>query len=382
VLNLKRDFVAEGGKGLASEANARDLELTVVVPIRNDRDNVPPLLDRLEDALEKVVWEVVFVDDDSRDGTADLLRSIAQGNVHVRCIQQVGRRGFSSACIEGILSSAAPFAAVLGAGSHQDEHLLSCMLEVAIAEDLDIVVAVPHSGRCSVDRDKTRHKVGTFARRLGRLILRADLTDPLSGFFLLRRTAFDGAVRRLSGQGDEILLDLFASAAEPLRFKELFSAHGERHGGEKEAGPIILEYLELLLAKTVGRFVPLSFLMFSLVGAFGVLTHMLVLAAALTVLPFIAAQSVATIVAMTGNFFVNNTVTFRNSRLQGRAWWRGLLSFYLICGLGAAVNIFVAATLFTAQGTSWWLSGLAGTVAGAVWNYAMASAFTWRSNSR
>lgn len=367
-----------------ARAESAGLELTVVVPTRNERGNIQALLERLEQALRGVDWEVVFVDDDSPDGTADVVRSIARANPRVRCLQRIGRRGLSSACTEGVLSSAAPYVAVIDADLQHDERLLPRMLEAIKAEGLDVVVGSRHvDGGSLGDWASSRQKISSFATGLARVVLRSDLTDPMSGFFMMRRTAFDDTVRRLSGRGFKILLDLFASAPEPLKFRELPYRFGERHSGESKLDTlVVLEYINLLLDKTVGRYVPVSFLLFALVGAFGVLIHMAVLALAFAVMPFTYAKALATIVAMTSNFVLNNTVTYRDVRLKGWGLLRGLFSFYAICSIGAVADVGIASLLFDRQGTSWWLSGLAGIVVGSVWNYAMASVFTWRGSSR
>ena len=355
-------------------------ELTVVVPTRNERDNIVPLIERLEQALAGRDWEVVFVDDDSPDGTADLVRQVARTNPRVRCLQRIGRRGLSSACIEGILSSAAPYAAVIDADLQHDERLLPRMLDKAKAENLDIVVGSRHAeGGGLGEWAEARKKISSFATRLARLAVGSELTDPMSGFFLVRRAAFDDTVRHLSGRGFKILLDLFASAPQPLRFAELPYRFGQRHAGESKLDSVVvLEYLNLLLDKTVGRYVPVTFLLFAIVGTFGVVVHMLTLAVAFTFMSFTAAKALASLVAMTNNFLLNNIVTYRDVRLKGWGLWRGLLSFYAICSFGLIADVGIASHLFDQQGTSWWLSGLAGIIVGSVWNYAMARVFTWR----
>ena len=379
MLHLNRDLIESR---TPSSIRPSELELTVVVPTRNEHDNILPLLERLERALDGIEWEVVFVDDDSPDGTADLIRSISRRNPRVRCIQRIGRRGLSSACIEGILSSAAPFAAVLDADLQHDERLLPRMLEVIKADNLDVVVGSRFCAGGSLGEwAKSRRKISNLAKRLARFLVRDELTDPMSGFFVIRRTAFVKSVRRLSGRGFKILLDIFASSPEPLRFKELPYRFRERHSGESKLDTIVaLEYVNLLLDKTFGRFVPVRFILFALVGGSGVLVHMAALAAAFTILPFTSAKLLASIVAMTSNFVLNNLLTYRDVRLKGAALVRGLFTFYVICGIGAAADVGVASILFHQQGASWWLSGLAGVLVGSVWNYGMANVFTWRGS--
>ena len=102
-------------------------QLSVIVPTFNETDNVVELRNRVAIALEGVDWEMIFVDDDSPDGTAQALRAMAQADRRVRCIQRVGRRGLSSACIEGMLASSAPVVAVIDADLQHDERLLPRM---------------------------------------------------------------------------------------------------------------------------------------------------------------------------------------------------------------------------------------------------------------
>jgi dolichol-phosphate mannosyltransferase len=203
----------------------------------------------------------------------------------------------------------------------------------------------------------------------------------MSGFFMMKRAAFNRAVRGLSSLGYKILLDILVSARPPLAVAELPYVFGTRvHGSSKLDSAVSWEFIMLLLDKTIGRYVPARFVMFMAVGGLGVLVHMLVLAAANQVLhfEFVVSQAAATLVAMTSNFLLNNKLTYRDRRLTG-AWplLRGLLTFYAVCGIGAVSNVGIAAALFR-EDYSWWASGLAGILIGAVWNYAASSVFTWR----
>ena len=358
-------------------------ELSVVIPTYNEVDNIPVLLDRLERVLDGVRWEAVFVDDDSGDGTSRLVRAIALFNPRVRCIRRVGRRGLSSACIEGILATSAPYVAVMDADLQHDEALLPSMLErLRARRELDLVVGSRYTAGGGVgDWSRARRRISDLSGRLGRAVLRCELSDPMSGFFMLRREAFEEAVHRLSGQGFKILVDLFASAPRPLRFEELPYRFRLRERGESKLDSRVAgDYLLLLMDKTVGRYVPVTFLQFAAVGALGVLVHLAALALLMGAAgtSFLLAQELATLVAMVSNYTLNNAFTYRDRRRRGRRWFTGLLSFCLICGLGAVANVGVAEMMVRDQ-SSWWLAGAAGAVVGAVWNYAMSAAFTWRT---
>jgi dolichol-phosphate mannosyltransferase len=374
------DRAADGAPAAWKTVRELAPELAIVIPTLNERDNVPIVVERLNRVLAGLSWEVIFVDDDSPDGTADVVRALARRQPNIRCLQRLGRRGLSSACIDGILASAAPYAAVMDGDLQHDETLLPGMLAKLKAERLDIVVASRHIGQGGVGEwQRSRVMISDFANRLGRLVVKADLTDPMSGFFLLRREAFTEAMRSLSGQGFKILLDLFASSPRPLAFAEVPLNFRQRlHGESKLDAMVAWEYLMLLLQKVIGPALPVRFLLFSMIGALGVGTHLLTLWFATHVLlvAFALAQSAATVVAMTGNFLLNNLFTYRDRRLRGRRLWTGLVSFYAVCGAGAAANVGVAAYLVVDH-HSWWLAGLAGAAVSVVWNYAMSSIFTW-----
>jgi dolichol-phosphate mannosyltransferase len=377
------------GNGRQQEVSVADtatqpIELAVVIPTLNERENIAALVERLGTALTGIRWEAVFVDDDSPDGSADLVRELGQQRGNIRCVQRLGRRGLSSACIEGILASSAPYIAVMDADLQHDEALLPKMLATIKEEQLDIVVGTRYGADGSVgDWQKSRVVISDLASRLARLVVKAELTDPLSGFFVISRTAFAATMRNLSGQGFKILLDIFASAPKPLAFAELPFHFRRRVNGESKLDTLVAwEYLTLLLDKLAGPVIPVRFLLFAVIGGFGVLTHLATLW--LAVYPFgigfATSQGIATIVAMTGNFLLNNLFTYRDRRLRGLALVTGLLSFYAVCGLGAAANVGIASHLFDAN-HSWWLAGLGGAAIGAVWNYAMSSVFVWRSRT-
>ena len=360
------------------------VELAVVIPTLNERDNVAALVGQLGTVLAGIRWEAVFVDDDSSDGTADLVHELGQRQSNIRCVQRLGRRGLSSACIEGILACSAPFVAVMDADMQHDEALLPRMLAMIKERHLDIVSGTRYAAGGSVgDWQRSRVLISSMAGRLARFVVKTELSDPLSGFFLIERGAFAAAMRDLSGQGFKILVDIFASSPRPLAFAELPFRFRRRINGESKLDTLVAwEYLTLLLDKLAGHLVPVRFLLFAMIGAFGVVTHLAVLW--LAVYPFgvgfPTGQAVATVTAMTGNFCLNNLFTYRDKRLRGGTLVTGLLSFYAVCGIGAAANVGIASHLFDAN-RSWWLAGLGGAAIGAVWNYAMSSVFIWRSGA-
>ncbi len=357
--------------------------LTVVVPTLNEEENVAALVEKLRVVLQDVHWEVVFVDDDSRDNTRSAASELARIDRRVRLVHRIGRRGLASACIEGVQTSTAPYVAIMDADLQHDESLLPRMLEYLQSGDYDVVVGSRYvTGGDVADWDPRRAGMSRLATRLGQLILKSHVADPMSGFFMIRREAFDASVRRLSAVGFKILIDILASADRSLRVKELPYRFRPRVAGESKLDSLVAwEYAVLVADKSVGRYVPVRFILFALIGLGGLGVHLLVLWFGLNVaaIPFAAAQATATGVAMVGNFTLNNWLTYRDRRLKGWGYVRGLISFVLICSVGAIANVGLASFLFGNGRSSWWIAGIAGAAMSSVWNYAVSAVFTWRA---
>jgi len=362
-------------------SQTKKLELAVVVPTFNERDNIVPMLQRLAETLDGVEYEVIFVDDDSPDGTAALIRSIAIADPRVRVLQRVNRRGLSSACVEGMMSTSAPFIAVIDADLQHDETILPEMLARLKSGDLDIAVGTRHAEGGSMGEFSARRvRLSNFGRRIGNFATRSAVSDPMSGFFMVTRPFLDEVVHSVSGIGFKILLDILASADRPVRVTEVPYRFGNRVHGESKLDILVgLEYLQLLLDKLVGDHIPVRFLIFGTVGALGVVVHLSLLYVLLAIahLSFVVAQTSGTILVMTLNFFLNNTITYRDRRLHGKQLILGLVSFYIACSIGAFLNIRAAAFVLDA-GWKWYVAGMVGVTIGSVWNFAATAVFTWR----
>jgi dolichol-phosphate mannosyltransferase len=356
------------------------LQLSVVVPTRNEVGNVEPLLERLGVALAGIEWEAIFVDDNSTDGTPELLTRIAQADRRVRLIRRVGRRGLSSAVVEGALASTTPIVAVIDADLQHDEKILPDLYR-AIAEDgNELAIGTRYAGNGSTGSwAEDRLKISRFATALASPIMKTRMSDPMSGFFAIRRDVLLEAAPRLSTVGYKILLDIAASHPRPLKLAEVGYTFGTRQHGESKLDEMVaLEYVELLLDKAVGRFVPVKLIQFGAIGMLGVAVHLALLYLTLNLAgaPFATAQAAAVIGAMTFNFALNNKFTYRDRQLKGFAWVGGLFSFYLVCSLGAVANVGIGSLVYE-QFYGWWIAGIAGAIVGSVWNYVASSWLTW-----
>lgn len=371
------------------------LRLAVVLPTLNERKNLRKLVARLDEALDGIGWEAIFVDDNSPDGTADEARLINQEDPRIRVLQRIGRRGLATAAIEGMCSTAAPIVAVMDADHQHDPKLLRGMLEALESGDYDLAYASRFAEGASTEAwgRPDRVKASGFANSLARKVTGVELSDPMSGYFMLRAETLRADAHRLSGVGFKILLDILATVDAPLRVKEFplnFAARAE--GESKLDRTVVFEFLIGLYDKWLGRILPTRFALFGTVGALGVIVQFAVLWLVLTGIlgepfkyghwdadqrTFNIANTIAAITAMTFNFVLNNWLTYADKRLRG-IWpiIRGWFQFALTCSLGLLTNIGVTAALKRMH-ISDVIAVLVGIVLASVWNFALSSKFVW-----
>ncbi|WP_209348638.1 glycosyltransferase family 2 protein [Pontixanthobacter sp. CEM42] len=362
--------------------NPVTLQLAIILPTLNERGNLAPLVARIEEALGPDGWEAIVVDDNSDDGTADEARSLAQNDPRIRVIQRIGRRGLASAAIEGMCATAAPYVALMDADHQHDPALLPKLLEAVQSGEADIVIASRFAEGASADglASLRRERGSTLANRIARKITGVELSDPMSGYFLLETERVRDLAPKLSGIGFKILLDILATSSPAPRVKEIPQQFAERRSGQSKLDrAVIFEFLVGLYERLFGRLIPTRFALFGTVGALGVLVHFAIFGAAFygAMIAFAVAQATATFVAMSFNFWLNNWLTYRDKRLRGAgAILKGWLGFCATCAVGAFANIAVA-TLLEARGVHAILAVGAGIIIGSVWNYALSSRFVW-----
>lgn len=382
--------MAHSGIDLAVAMATRPLQLAVVLPTLNERANLHPLVERLDAALAGIAWEAIIVDDNSPDGTADEARAISLRDPRIRVIQRINRRGLASAAIEGMLATAAPIVAVMDADHQHDPRLLPDMLAALEGGECDIAVASRFAEGASTEAwgRPDRVKASGIANALARKLTGVQLSDPMSGYFMLRAATLRADAHRLSGVGFKILLDILATVDAPLRVREFPLSFAARAAGESKLDrTIVFEFLVGLYDRWLGRIVPTRFALFGTIGAAGVLVHMSVLAVFLTIFggtfkghlisAFELGQTTAALVAMTFNFVLNNALTYADKRLTGfLPLLRGWAKFGLTCSVGLLANVGVAAVLVR-FGVHEYPAAITGIVVGSVWNFALSSKFVW-----
>lgn len=361
----------------------KDIALTIVVPTYNEKLNVRPLVSLLDKALVDINWEVVFVDDDSPDGTADEVRELAITRLDVRVIHRIGRRGLSGACIEGILSSAAPYVAVMDGDLQHDETVLISMIASFNTDpELNLVIGSRNveGGSSGNGLSGMRSFGSDVATVMARKLLKIQVQDPMSGFFMIKLESFREVVGELQRQGFKILTDLLSASRGSWKIKEIPFVFKERqYGQSKMDSAVTLEYFGLILARLTGGAISIRFVLFLFVGLTGILVQLLMVGIFLNVmfLSFFCSQILAVILAMTSNFFLNNILTYRDQSLSGKYILFGLLSFYFVCSLGAVANVAVANLVYNFV-PLWILASFSGSVISSLWNFMSSKWLTWR----
>ena len=374
--------IPQVGDPAAHRTDKAAVELAIVVPTYNEARNILVLAGRLHKLLDQVCrWEMIVVDDNSPDGTAGIVDAAARGGDTLRCVRRIGRRGLSTAVIEGCLATFAPLIIVMDADLQHDEAIIPRMLACLAEPECDLVVASRYTAGGGVgDWNRTRKTGSSVATWMARMAPSSPISDPMSGVFGLRRELFIDVAPRLSGAGFKILLDIAASASRPLRIREVpYTFRLRTEGDSKLNATVVFDYVGMIIEKRSMGWIPARFALFAFTGLLGVAVNMaaLYLLVRATGLGFDLSQESSTVIAMTFNFFLNNNFTYGDRRLRGTAAAIGLLKFYLVCGTGALSNIGVASFVFT-HGSGWFASGLAGAFVAAVFNFAMSSRYVWR----
>jgi len=268
---------------------------------------------------------------------------------------------------------------VIDADLQHDEKVLPLMLAKLRGDEADLVAATRYvAGGSASSFSEGRGAISRLATRMTHRLVGTSLSDPMSGFFMLRRACFDEIAPRLSPAGFKILLDI--AAGSKLRIAEQPYSFGERFEGESKFNiQIGVEFLGLLLAKMSGGLVDPRFIFFAIVGTIGLVVHLTVLSLSLALKqPFPSAQIIATFVAMTSNFMLNNELTYRDRRLKGFPLVRGFILFCLVCSVGVLANVDLARWLY-GERPIWWVAGAVGAVMSVLWNYAKSTSFVWRA---
>ncbi len=358
--------------------------LSIVIPTYNERENISKIVTRLKKTLKGINHEIIFVDDNSPDGTSDEIKSFINNKSGINLIHRIGRRGLSGAVIEGIYAAKAELVSVMDCDLQHDESKILDMLDLFSSNiSLDIVIGsrFTESGEIS---EKAFSKIRELGSKITTLLIKKILniksTDPLSGFFMVKKETFLKSSDNLQTQGFKILADFLATSGKNIEIKEIGYKFKNRVVGESKMSFLtVLEFIGLVLSQIFKGRVSIRFILFCMVGLSGIFVQLLITGFAMLLInKFPTSQTLGIVAAMTSNYFLNNIITFQERKLRSFDLIRGLFSFYLICSLGALINI-ATASYFFGFSSNWLISSFLGACFGAVWNFTLSSIFTWKS---
>lgn len=364
--------------------------LSVIVPTYNERANIAPMVASLDRALGSLPWEVIFVDDGSPDGTAEEVRSIARHDRRVRLISRHNRRGLASAVVEGGLAAVGEVVAVMDGDLQHDESVLPELYRRVASGEADIASASrfledhAREGLSSDQRLALSNRGISMANRFFGL----QLTDPLTGFFALRRDKLEAAVPRLSGLGFKILLDLITSMDKPRVSEAPFRFRQRVAGESKLDRRVMYDFFLFFMEKWIGRFAPIpgTWLSTALIASLGILAHLALVIPAVSLfdLPFAPAQIAAAVLSVLVIFSANNWVSRSDAMLKGARFWQGLAVFCLMSAIGVATNVGVAVLIQRDfPELVYVLPATAGALISVVWNFMAGKAFGfWNRRTR
>lgn len=353
--------------------------LSLILPTYNEAENIPELLPKIKQVLKKVPHEIIIVDDNSPDETWRVAQELAQSAEDVHVIRRVDRRGLSSAVIDGFLAAKGDVLMVMDADGQHDMGKLSELYEAA-QKNKGIAIGSRYVKGGSIGEwDEQRYFMSRMATGMAKKLCKVQVHDPMSGFFAIHRSVFEEVLPRLNPKGFKILLDLLVHVPKSTKTKEIPFTFGTRaHGESKLSRRVQIEFLEYLYDVVFGKYIPLAFVKYCLVGSLGVVVNVIAFQLFSQVLSFSMAVVAAIETAIISNFWMNNVWTFSHVQLRGKAIIVGLIKFNAACAVGGLANYAISTYLF-AHGVPGMPAVIIGAFTSVLWNYTMNRIFTWRA---
>ncbi len=361
-------------------------QLSVVLPTYNERDNILPILRKILSLGGDFDLEILVIDDNSTDGTPELVKEISMNERRIRLIRRLGRSGLASAIKEGILDSSSNLIAIMDSdGQHEPIAILNAVRKLT-DEGLDLVSGSRFLGNSEIyGLSQARTDGSSIANNFARFSLpkaHGHLTDYMSGFLVMNLNSCMPFIYKVDVNGFKFLYELLAVSKGKLKIKEIpLKFQPRNYGSSKLDLAIFWDFLISLLHTFSLRLIPRRAISFGLVGATGVLvqlisTHILMTSIRLD---FVEALPISVVIAATSNYIINNALTFRAQRLKRWKLIRGLLKFLLVASLPVIANVGLATTFYSMIANNAIWAQLSGIFVVFIWNYAASSRFVWNT---
>ena len=361
------------------------IRVTFVLPTFNEKKNVKVIIDSINSLSHDFDCEIIVVDDNSPDGTGDVVKGLTYTYANLRIISRYGRRGLASAIKDGILSATGQFVVIMDVdGQHDTEIAIEMINRLLHSNSLDLVVGSRFSEGSQILGLGTKRSLGSkLANTFSRLSLNykyRHLHDYMSGFFTLRYSSVSPYCKLIDIDGFKFLYELLSVSKGKLLIEEVpFRFMNRLDGSSKLDLAIVWDFIVSLIHSFFFRVLPRRMIAFGLVGCTGVLVQLLTseALASLTMGSFAHTTTIAVCLAATWNYAVNNQITFASSRLKGLDFTVGLFKFMAVSSLPIAANIGIATYFHQSLFASPVLAQFAGIAVSYLWNYMASSKVVW-----
>ena len=356
-------------------------DLSIVIPTFNEASNITLIVDAVMNVLDKrVSYEIIIVDDDSQDKTWKIAEDYTSEYENITCFRRIAKNGLSSAVIDGFMLANGKYVGVIDADLQHDESILIKMHDYC-NKGADLVIGSRYCEDGSTGSwGAGRKLISKIATKMSQYITSIHTTDPMSGFFVIKKSLFLKVVDKLHIKGYKILLDIISQLdAKETKIVEVPYTFKNRINGESKLSPeVVMQLVDFIYLKAAGNYIPIDYLKFLSVGAIGAILHFTVLY--IVYVFFGNSYQISLIIAieltLIINYFINNLWTFRKKTHKGFKVFLGLVKFNILSGIGGIISYYLSISLFTA-GTNWILASVIGAIVASLWNFNLNKVLTW-----
>ncbi|MDH4262081.1 MAG: glycosyltransferase family 2 protein [Spirochaetia bacterium] len=360
--------------------SAEKYDLSVILPTFNEKENIILILDKIRKVLKNESYQIIVVDDNSPDGTWEIAQHYSKKLSNIQVIRRLNMKGLSSAILEGFGSSNSKWMVVMDADLQHDEKILVEFIK-AFEEGYEIVLGSRKTAGGGIGEwNALRRVISWVATKMALLIIKNNVSDPMSGFFGIRKEIFENSIDKINPRGFKLLLELLAHNPDSKVHEIGFTFNKRLHGKSKLNTNVIIDYMEALYDLSFGKYLPLRFLKYSIIGLTGLLLYQLFIWIGLNLLEISKYYSIALGIeaAILSNYFLNNFWTFRDYRHKSIYIITGLFSYHLISLAGVVINYSSTVILINQFKINIYTASIIGAVLSTLWNYRMNFQITWK----